>query len=96
MTIIELQEIAEKKRAKNRENPKTVMPERETPFYTKQKRVVLENEGIIDPEDIEDYIAHEGYFSLFKALDEMTPKDVIEEIKKRSKRQRRRRISDRS
>ncbi len=51
------------------------------PFFTKQKKIVLENIGIIDPDDIEDYIAHGGYFSLFKALDEMSPKDVIEEIK---------------
>lgn len=78
MTLRELQNIAEQKRVK--ENPKT--EGRDTSFYAKQKRIVLENEGIIDPEDIEDYIANEGYFALFKALDTMTPKDVIEEIKK--------------
>lgn len=82
MTIIELQELADRKIAQNRENPKVPSSDRESPFYTKQRRIVLENEGIIDPEDIEDYIAHEGYFSLFRALDEMTPKEVIEEIKK--------------
>ena len=48
------------------------------PFFTKQKKIVLENIGIIDPDDIEDYIAHGGYFSLFKALYELSPKDVIE------------------
>ena len=51
------------------------------PFFTSQTKIVLENAGVIDPDDIEDYIAHGGYISLFKALDEMSPKDVIEEIK---------------
>ena len=51
------------------------------PFFTYQKKIVLENIGIIDPDDIEDYIAHGGYLSLFRALDEMSPKDVIEEVK---------------
>ncbi len=51
------------------------------PFFTKQKKIVLENAGIIDPNDIEDYIAHEGYFALFMALEEMTPTEVIEEMK---------------
>lgn len=53
----------------------------EQAFFTQQKKIVLENIGIIDPDDIEDYIAHDGYFSLFRVLDEMSPKDVIEEIK---------------
>ncbi len=51
------------------------------PFFTKQTKIVLENAGIIDPDDIEDYIAHGGYIALFKALDGMTPKEVIEEVK---------------
>lgn len=50
-------------------------------FFTKQKKVVLENAGIVDPDDIEDYIAHNGYFALFKALEDMTPLEVIEEVK---------------
>ena len=51
------------------------------PFFANQKKIVLENAGIIDPDDIEDYIARGGYFSLFKAIDEMSQKEVIEEIK---------------
>jgi len=35
-----------------------------TPFFTKQKKIVLENAGIIDPDDIEDYIMHDGYKAL--------------------------------
>jgi bidirectional [NiFe] hydrogenase diaphorase subunit len=80
-SIEELQELADKKKAQNATNPREITIDMTSDFYTKQKRIVLENEGIIDPEDIEDYIAHGGYMSLFKALDEMSPKDVIEELK---------------
>jgi len=51
------------------------------PFFTKQFKIVLENAGYIDPNDIEDYIAHNGYVALFTALEEKTPQDVISEIK---------------
>ena len=52
-----------------------------TPFFTQQKKIVLENAGIVDPNDIDDYIAHDGYRALFTALEEMTPSEVIEEVK---------------
>ncbi len=56
---------------------------KDIPFYNKQKRIIiLRNCGHIDPEDIEDYIKTEGYESLKKVLIKMTPKTVIEEIKK--------------
>ena len=45
-----------------------------------EQRIVLERAGLIDPEDIEDYIAHNGYEALGKALTEMTPTEVIEEV----------------
>ncbi|HOH07004.1 MAG TPA: NADH-quinone oxidoreductase subunit NuoF [bacterium] len=48
----------------------------------KQERVVLRNAGVIDPESIEEYIAHDGYEALGKALTEMTPEAVMEEVKK--------------
>jgi len=48
---------------------------------TKEVRVVLENIGVIDPENIEDYIAFDGYTALAKALTEMTPDEVIAELK---------------
>ncbi len=54
----------------------------EIPFYKKQKRVLLKNCGLIDPENIDEYIAEGGYEALGKALFEMSPKNVIEEIKK--------------
>ena len=49
----------------------------ETRFYKKQKRVALRNCGVIDPENIEEYIATDGYAALGKVLTEMTPDDVI-------------------
>lgn len=51
-------------------------------FYKKQKRIVLRNCGLIDPENIYEYIARDGYQALAKVLLEMKPLDVIEEIKK--------------
>ncbi len=54
----------------------------EIPFYKKQLRIALRNCGLIDPENIEDYIAHDGYFALEKALFEMTGEQIVDEIKK--------------
>ena len=50
----------------------------DVPFFQRQKKIVLENSGSIDPERIEDYIAADGYVALVKALTEMTPREVIE------------------
>lgn len=50
------------------------------PFFTKQVPIVLENSGKVDPERIETYIAHEGYFALQKALNEMKPAGVVDEV----------------
>lgn len=50
-------------------------------FYQKQFRVVLRNCGVIDPENIDEYIARDGYVALEKVLFEMTPDDVIAELK---------------
>ena len=46
------------------------------PFFTKQKKVVLANSGLIDPERQEDYVARGGYSALAHALREMTPEEV--------------------
>ena len=51
-------------------------------FYKKQKRIALKNCGKIDPEEIEEYIAFDGYKALEKVLLEMTPDEVIEEVEK--------------
>ncbi len=53
----------------------------ETNFYKKQKRVALRNCGVIDPENIDEYIAMDGYQALAKALTQMTPEDVINVVK---------------
>ena len=53
-----------------------------TRFYAKQKRVALKDCGVIDPENIEEYIAKDGYVALGKALTEMTSQEVIDEITK--------------
>ncbi|MBR6252514.1 MAG: NADH-quinone oxidoreductase subunit NuoF [Clostridia bacterium] len=51
-------------------------------FYKKQKRVALKNCGVIDPENIDEYIAFDGYKALETCLFEMTPDEVIEEVSK--------------
>ena len=51
-------------------------------FYQKQFRIVLRNCGVINPEKIDEYIARDGYAALAKALTEMTPDDIIAEVKK--------------
>jgi NADH-quinone oxidoreductase subunit F len=57
------------------------MSGREAGFQTRQKRIVLRNCGVIDPENIEEFEAAGGYSGLCKALLEMTPQDIIEEVK---------------
>ena len=53
----------------------------ETKFYAKQERVALRNCGVIDPENIDEYIAYDGYQALAKCLTEYKPEDVINVIK---------------
>ena len=53
----------------------------EVDFYKKQKRIALRNCGVINPEDIEEYIGIDGYQALGKVLTEMTPQEVIDVIK---------------
>jgi bidirectional [NiFe] hydrogenase diaphorase subunit len=50
------------------------------PFFSRQTRLVLENSGRIDPEDIEQYIGNHGYDALAQVLHDMTPDQVCEEI----------------
>ena len=53
----------------------------DTTFYAKQKRVALRNCGVIDPENIDEYIAFDGYQALAKCLTEYTPEQVIQVVK---------------
>ena len=60
----------------------TVISLDETAFYKKQLRIALRNCGVIDPEDIEEYIATGGYQALAKVLTSMSQQDVIDELLK--------------
>jgi NADH-quinone oxidoreductase subunit F len=51
-------------------------------FFSRQTLIALRNRGMIDPEVIDEYIAREGYKALAKALSEMTPQEIIGEVKK--------------
>jgi len=51
------------------------------PFYARQELIVLRNRGAIDPEVIDEYIANDGYLGAAKALLEMTPEEIIAEVK---------------
>ena len=59
-----------------------LLPLDDTPFYKKQNRTALRNCGVIDPEDINEYIARDGYQALYKVLHEMSREEVIDTIKK--------------
>jgi NADH:ubiquinone oxidoreductase subunit F (NADH-binding)/(2Fe-2S) ferredoxin/NAD-dependent dihydropyrimidine dehydrogenase PreA subunit len=61
---------------------KRIIREADIPFYKNQDRVVLNQNKLIDPCDINDYIANGGYSALIKVLTSMKPEKVIEEIKK--------------
>ena len=58
-----------------------VKPLKETDFYKKQKRVALRNCGVINPEDINEYSAYDGYQALAKCLTELKPEEVIQIVK---------------
>ncbi len=51
-------------------------------FFKKQQLIALANRGLVDPENIDEYIARDGYRALAKALTAMTPEEVINEVKK--------------
>jgi NADH:ubiquinone oxidoreductase subunit F (NADH-binding)/(2Fe-2S) ferredoxin/NAD-dependent dihydropyrimidine dehydrogenase PreA subunit len=54
----------------------------QVPFYNKQLKIALRNCGFINPDHIDEYVARGGYFSLYKALFEMKPEEIIGEIKR--------------
>jgi NADH-quinone oxidoreductase subunit F len=56
--------------------------EHEVPFYAKQQRLVFRNNGKIDPAEIDDYIAADGYAALAKVLTNLTPEEVINQVQK--------------
>ncbi len=75
-------EIAERLLYQDPETGERIAYESEIPFYKHQQRLLLANNSKIDPKNIEDYIALGGYSALAKALFDMTPEQVLEEVKK--------------
>jgi NADH-quinone oxidoreductase subunit F/NAD(P)H dehydrogenase (quinone)/NADP-reducing hydrogenase subunit HndC len=59
----------------------TIPKMNDIPFFSKQMFWVMRNKGVIDPEIIDEYIARDGYFGAAKALTEMTPEQIIHEVK---------------
>jgi NADH-quinone oxidoreductase subunit F/NAD(P)H dehydrogenase (quinone)/NADP-reducing hydrogenase subunit HndC len=55
---------------------------KQIPFFAHQQLIALKNRGIIDAESIDEYIARDGYLAMGKALTEMTPEDIVAEVKK--------------
>ena len=74
--------IADKYCYKDPETGKAIPNLNKIPFFKHQKKIVLKRCGIIDFTSVDEYIAHDGYMALEKALHSMTPTDVIEVIKK--------------
>jgi len=67
------------------EDPQTeekIEKEKEVPFYKKQRRIIFGRNGFIDPTDIQDYIALDGYKAVSQALFEREPEEIISEVKK--------------
>jgi len=64
------------------ENQEHIVDSKHMGFYKKQLRIALRNCGFIDPENIDEYISRDGYEALAKCLTEMTPQQVIDEMKK--------------
>jgi bidirectional [NiFe] hydrogenase diaphorase subunit len=62
--------------------PPSMVMDTKQDFFTRQKRIVLENSGEIDPEKIEDYIASDGYEALFHCINSLKPAGVIEQVTK--------------
>jgi NADH:ubiquinone oxidoreductase subunit F (NADH-binding)/(2Fe-2S) ferredoxin/NAD-dependent dihydropyrimidine dehydrogenase PreA subunit len=60
---------------------KTIPKMNEIPFFANQMFWVMRNKGVIDPEVIDEYIARDGYFGAAKALRDMAPEQIIEEVK---------------
>jgi len=76
------QQLVDKLIYKDPVTKKKISHEHEIPFYKLQKRIIFGNNGLIDPTSIEDYIAVGGYAALAKALFDLTPQDILGEVKK--------------
>jgi NADH:ubiquinone oxidoreductase subunit F (NADH-binding) len=59
-----------------------MLHDHEVPFYTRQQRIAMRDNGVIDPRRLDDYIARGGYDALRKVLTSMSPEQVIDEVEK--------------
>ena len=73
-------EIVEKLLYKDKNTKKPILHEHDIPYYKGQMRLLMANNGHIDPKSIEDYIAVGGYQALAKALTQMQPGDIVQEV----------------
>jgi NADP-reducing hydrogenase subunit HndC len=74
--------LVERLTYEDRQTGEKAVKESDIPFYKHQSRIVFGNNKLIDPKSIEDYIAIGGYEALAKALCQMTPEQVLDEVKK--------------
>lgn len=74
--------IAEKFCYKDPESGKVIPNLENIPFFRHQKKIVLEKCGVIDFASLNEYIAHDGYFAIAKALSTMSPPEIVDEITK--------------
>ncbi len=65
---------------KEPETAEVIPTMQEIPFFAHQELRVLRNRGLIDPENIEEYIARDGYAGMAKSLTEMTPEQIVQEM----------------
>ena len=80
-TLIQ-KEVVERLFYKDPIRGEAIQKEADIPFYKLQKRIVLADNLLIDPTSIDDYIAQGGYRGLAKALKQMSPEQIIQEIKR--------------
>jgi NADH-quinone oxidoreductase subunit F len=79
---IEKGEVVHRLLYKHPQTGEEIVREEDVPFYKHQKRIVFADNGKLDPREIEDYIRLGGYQALAKVLFEMTPEEVIGEVKR--------------
>ncbi|MFC1857152.1 NADH-ubiquinone oxidoreductase-F iron-sulfur binding region domain-containing protein [Thermodesulfobacteriota bacterium] len=80
-TTLKKRELVQKRLFKDPVTKEKIISEKDIPFYKLQQRIIFGNNGLIDPTSIEDYITVGGYSALAKALFDMTPEQIIGEVK---------------
>jgi NADH-quinone oxidoreductase subunit F len=81
-TTLVKNEVVERLLFEDEKTGERLTHQQDIPFYKAQEQALLGNNVLIDPRNIEDYIAQDGYTALAKALLEMQPKSVLQEVKK--------------